>query len=68
MSNNCGKTYQVEYGTENPCELTSTSCAVQTDPIPYLGLPENSTQEEINTALVLALQAANNRITQLENS
>lgn len=63
----CGKTYQVEYGTEEPCNPINVECIVQVDPITYLGLPDNSTQKEINNALVLALQTANNRIETLEN-
>lgn len=42
----------------DPCngDMKSTSCLVHTDAIAYLGLPANSTQEDINTALVLSLQ------------
>lgn len=42
----------------DPCggELKSTSCVVHEEAIAYLGLPANSTQEDINTALVLSLQ------------
>lgn len=62
--NNCGKTYQVDYGSDEPCTPISTECVVQTTPLTYLNLPDNSTQKEINEALLLALQAANNKIGQ----
>lgn len=63
----CEKTYQVEYGTEEPCELKNTECVIHLDPITYLGVPANTSQKEINHLLVLALQALEQRVTQLEN-
>ena len=43
-------------------------CVVQVSAIPHLGLAPNSTQTEINSALVLALQNALVRIQQLESN
>ena len=43
-------------------------CVVQVGAIPVLGLAPNSTQTEINSALVLALQNALVRIQQLESN
>lgn len=45
----------------------SSACIINADPITFLGLPEGSTQQEVNNALVLSLMAALNRISQLEN-
>jgi len=54
---------------EDPCEgvKKSTNCVIQATAIPPLNLPPNSTQTQINSALVLALQSALLRIEQLEN-
>lgn len=67
MSNNCGKTYEVNYGTENPCELTSASCTIMEEAIAYLGLPANTPMNDVIMAILLSLQDARMRITVLEN-
>lgn len=43
-----------------------TTCIIHPTAIPTLSLPINSTQEEINNALIIALNSAVNRITALE--
>jgi len=50
-----------------PCPdgLYSTDCIVQQAAIVYLGLPINSTQSQINTALVSAIIAKQQLITAL---
>lgn len=54
----------------DPCDgnIKNTDCVVQVGAIPVLGLAPNSTQTEINSALVLALQNALVRIQQLESN
>lgn len=64
---NCGKTYQVDYGTETPCTLTSASCTIMEEAIAYLGLPANTSMNDVILTMVLSLQDARNRITALEN-
>lgn len=53
---------------DDPCngDKKSTACVVHTSSIPSLDLPEDSTQEDINNAIIVALNSANNRIVALE--
>jgi len=50
-----------------PCngEYISTACIAQNGAITALNLPANSTQQQINTAFVLALQNLLNQIEEL---
>ena len=54
--------------TTDPCKgkRYSTGCVIHPTAISILELPSDSTQEEINNALFLALQSALDRITLLE--
>jgi hypothetical protein len=53
----------------DPCggERTSTDCVVQAAAITALNLPTNSTQTQINSAIVVSLSSLAARITALEN-
>lgn len=50
--------------TEDPCEGKTmfTQCIIHEGAITYLGLPANSTVEDIIEALVLSLQDTRNRL------
>lgn len=50
-----------------PCkgDYVSTACVAQSGAITALNLPANSTQQQINTAFVLALQNLLNQIEEL---
>lgn len=48
-------------------ELKSTNCVIHTNALTYLDLPANSTQAEINEALLLSLQDARNRLAVVES-
>lgn len=54
--------------TTDPCngKQTSSKCIINEDAITLLDLPENSTQEEVNNALVLAINSLINRVELLE--
>lgn len=56
--------------SEDPCNgtRTSTDCVVQALAIIALGLPANSTQTQINSAIVTSLASLAARITALENA
>lgn len=54
---------------EIPCDgdFRSTECVLTPTALPYLNITANSTQAQINTALILALQALTARVEELEN-
>ena len=68
MSDLCytGTTVPLEL-IEEPCNgsYTSTACISSPVAITALNLPTNSTQQQINNALVLAIQNLSNQITEL---
>ena len=47
-------------------QKTSTRCIVNQDAITLLQLPPNSTQEEVNNAMVIAIASLINRVVSLE--
>ena len=47
--------------------VASTSCVAIPDPITFLNLPAESTQSEVNAALVVKLVQCFNTITSLKN-
>jgi TolA-binding protein len=55
--------------TTDPCngKRVSTECVIQEDAIPSLFLEPNSTQEEVNSAFVLAVTSLINRVEDLES-
>jgi hypothetical protein len=55
--------------TTDPCngKRVSTECVIQEDAIPSLFLEPNSTQEEVNSAFVLAITSLINRVEDLES-
>ena len=69
--NDCKQTNiaDLNLGTDD-CEgnKKSTKCVIHEGALVDLGLPENSTQEEINKKLLLALKNALIRIQTLENA
>lgn len=48
-------------------EMKNTDCVFQSAAITALGLPPNSTQTQINSAIVASLVALNARVQELEN-
>lgn len=69
MSTNCNiSTTVVPDNTPLECDqYYSTVCVINPNALAYLGLPSNSTQEDINIAINLALINTNNKIIQLQN-
>lgn len=64
----CNDNYTPEFSDEEPCEQISASCVILEEAIAYLGLSANTPINEVFIAMVLSLQDARNRITQLENN
>lgn len=69
MSTNCNiSTTVVPDNTPLECDqYYLTKCVIHPAALAFLGLPANSTQEQINTAILMALINMNNKIIQLQN-
>lgn len=70
MSTNCNlSTTIVPDNSPLECDqYYSTKCIIHPNALAFLSLPENSTQFDINSAILLALINANNKIIQLQNT